>query len=80
MEFQVLAHFNAALLRQVMLFKMPAIWMHLYCTRSCFSKFHPFEFTSIAPGHAFQNSTHLNSPPLHRVMLFKMPASMQRVS
>jgi hypothetical protein len=35
--------------------------MHLYCVKSCFSKFQPFECTSIAPGHAFQNASHLNS-------------------
>jgi hypothetical protein len=31
---------NASQLCQVMLFKMPAIWMHLYCIMSCFSKCH----------------------------------------
>jgi hypothetical protein len=42
---------NAPLLRQVTLFKMPAIGMHLYCIRSCFWECLPFEYTS---GHAFQ--------------------------
>jgi hypothetical protein len=35
--------------------------MHLYCARSRFSKCQPFECTSIAPGHAFQNASHLNA-------------------
>jgi hypothetical protein len=39
-----------------------------------FQKFQPFECTSIAPGHAFQNSSHLNAPPLRQFMLFQMPA------
>jgi hypothetical protein len=64
---------NASLLHQVMLFEMPAIWTHLYCVRSCFSKCQPFECTSIAPGHAFQNASHLNAALLCLVMLFKMP-------
>jgi hypothetical protein len=34
----------------------------------------PFECTSIASGHAFQNGGHLKAPPLHQVMLFKMAA------
>jgi hypothetical protein len=42
--------------------------------RSCFSKCLPFECSSIAAGHAFQNSSHLNAPPVRQVMFFKMPA------
>jgi hypothetical protein len=41
------------------------------CVRSCLSKCPPFECTSIASGHAFQNVRHLNAP---QVTLFKMPA------
>jgi hypothetical protein len=59
---------------QVMLFKMAALWMHLHCVWSCFLKWQPFECTSTAPGHAFQNASHLNAPLLHQVTLFKMPA------
>jgi hypothetical protein len=58
--FQNASHLNAPLLCQVMLFKMPAIWMHLYCARSHFSKCQPFECTSIASGQAFQNAHPLN--------------------
>jgi hypothetical protein len=53
---------------------MPAIWMQLYCVRSCFSKWQPLECTSIVSGHAFQNASPLNAPLLCQVMLFKMPA------
>jgi hypothetical protein len=38
---------NASLLHQVMLFKMPAIWVHLYCVRSCFSKCQPASFWAV---------------------------------
>jgi hypothetical protein len=72
--FQNARHFNAAPLHQVMLFKMPAIWMRLYCARSHFSKWQPLECTSIAPGHTFQNASPLNAAPLCEVMLFKMAA------
>jgi hypothetical protein len=45
--------------------------MHLYCTRSRFSKCQPFERSSIASGHGFQNACHMNAPLLHQVMLSK---------
>jgi hypothetical protein len=51
-------------LRQVMLFKIPAIWMLLHCASSCFSKCQLFECISIVSGHAFQNACHLNAPLL----------------
>jgi hypothetical protein len=72
--FQNACYLNTPPLRQVMLFKMAAIWMHLYCARSHFSKCQSFECSSIVSGHAFQNACHLNAPLLCQVMLFKMPA------
>jgi hypothetical protein len=73
--FQNARHLNAALLHQVMLFKMPVILKHLYCARSRFSKCQLFECSSIVSGHAFKNGSHLklNAALLHQVMLFKMP-------
>jgi hypothetical protein len=38
--------------------------MHLFRARSHLSKWQPFDRTSIAPGHAFQNGSHLNPPLL----------------
>jgi hypothetical protein len=47
--------------------------MQLYRARSYFSKCQPFEGTSIAAGHAFQNGSHLklNASLLCLVMLLK---------
>jgi hypothetical protein len=49
---------------------------HLNATLLRFSKWQPFECTSIVPGHACQNASplKLNAPLLCQVMLLKMPA------